>query len=329
VSGKNFEVIAIGNAIVDVLARADETFLHDHGMVSGSMQLIDESTAHQIYTDMGPAIEISGGSAANTAAGLASLGVRVGFVGKIRDDELGDVFAHDIRAAGVEFRARPATDGPATARCLILMTADAQRTMNTFLGASSLISPADIDESFVASAEIVFCEGYLWDLPEAQAALAKSMDIARAAGGKVAFSLSDSFCVDRHRAEFLELAEHRIDILFANESEICSLYEVDSFDEAAAAVAGHCEIACLTRSGKGSVVITGDGRRIEVPAHPVEVVDTTGAGDLYAAGFLHGLTSGHDLQRCAGMGSLAAAEVISHIGARPETDLTALFAAEL
>jgi sugar/nucleoside kinase (ribokinase family) len=278
---------------------------------------------------MGPAIEASGGSAANTAAGLAALGTRVGFVGKVRDDELGDVFAHDIRAVGVDFRAPAATDGPPTARCLILMTDDAQRTMNTFLGASSLISPADVDESFVADAEIVFCEGYLWDLPEAQAALVKGMDIARAAGGKVAFSLSDSFCVDRHRAAFLELAEHRIDILFANEAEICSLYQVDSFDEAAAAVAGHCEIACLTRSEKGSVVITSDGRRVEVGAHPVEVVDTTGAGDLYAAGFLHGLAGGADLERCARMGSLAAAEVISHVGARPEVDLLDLFAREL
>ena len=327
--GQSFDVIAIGNAIVDVLAHADDSFLDAHGMVSGSMQLIDEPTAHQIYAAMGPGIEISGGSAANTAAGLASLGARVGFVGRVRDDELGEVFAHDIRAAGVEFRSQPASVGPATARCLILMTTDAQRTMNTFLGASSLISPADIDESFVGGAEIVFCEGYLWDLPEAQAALAKAMDAARAAGRKVAFTLSDSFCVDRHRAEFLDLAEHRVDILFANEAEICSLYQVDSFDEAAAAVAGHCEIACLTRSDQGSVIVTSDGHRIEVPAHPVEVVDSTGAGDLYAAGFLFGLTQGDDLERCARMGSLAAAEVISHVGARPEADLTAIFAAEL
>ena len=325
--GKSLDVIAIGNAIVDVLTSADDDFLDAHGMVKGSMQLIDEATAGLLYADMGPAIEMSGGSAANTAAGIASLGGRAGFVGKIRDDELGDVFAHDIRAAGVDFQAPPATDGPPTARCLILMTSDAQRTMNTFLGVSSLISPADIDESFVATAEIVFCEGYLWDLPDAQAALAAAMDIARASGGKVAFTLSDSFCVDRHRAAFLELAEHRVDILFANEDEICSLYEVDSFDEAAERVAGHCEIACLTRSEKGSVIITADGRRVEVPAHPADVVDTTGAGDLYAAGFLHGLSRGHDLEHCARLGALAAAEVISHTGARPEVDLAALAAA--
>jgi sugar/nucleoside kinase (ribokinase family) len=324
--GKSLDVIAIGNAIVDVLTSADDAFLDAHGMVKGSMQLIDEGAARDLYGDMGPGIEISGGSAANTVAGIASLGGRAGFVGKVRDDELGEVFAHDIRAAGVEFQAAAATDGPATARCLILMTSDAQRTMNTFLGVSSLISPDDIDEAFVASAEIVFCEGYLWDLPDAQAALAKGMDIARASGGRVAFTLSDSFCVDRHRAAFLQLAEHRVDILFANEAEICSLYEVDSFDEAAERVAGHCDIACLTRSEKGSVVITADGRRVEVPAHPADVVDTTGAGDLYAAGFLHGLSQGYDLERCARLGALVAAEVISHAGARPEVDLAALAA---
>jgi len=328
-SGKSFDVIAIGNAIVDVLAPADDAFLAEHGMAKGSMQLIDEPTAHRLYADMGPAIEASGGSAANTAAGIAQLGGRVGFVGRVRDDELGEVFVHDIRATGVEFRAPAAQSGPATARCLILMTDDAERTMNTYLGASSLISPSDVDEAFVASAEVLYCEGYLWDLADAQAAMAAAMDATRAAGGKVAFTLSDSFCVDRHRAGFLELAEHRVDILFANEVEICALYEVDSFDAAAAAVAGHCEIACLTRSEKGSVVITADGRRVEVPAHPADVVDTTGAGDLYAAGFLHGLTQGDDLERCARMGALAAAEVISHVGARPVADLQALFAAEL
>lgn len=329
-SEKTLDVVAIGNAIVDVLAPADEAFLTDHGMVKGSMQLIDEDMAHQIYADMGPAIEESGGSAGNTAAGLASLGSRVGFIGRVRDDQLGEVYAHDIRSIGVDFRTPTATSGPATARCLILMTSDAERTLNTFLGAASLLSPADVDEAFVASAEVVYCEGYLWDLPDAKAALVKGMDAARASGGKVAFSLSDSFCVDRHRAEFLELAEHRIDILFANEAEICSLYEVGTFDEAAERVAGHCEIACLTRSEKGSVIITAAGERIAVPAHLVGgLVDTTGAGDLYAAGFLHGLTRGQDLERCARLGSLAAGEVIGHVGARPAVDLAELAAAEL
>ena len=329
-SDKTLDVVAIGNAIVDVLAPADEAFLAAHGMVKGSMQLIDEDAAHQLYADMGPAIEESGGAAGNTAAGLASLGSRVGFIGRVRDDQLGEVYAHDIRSIGVDFHADTATTGPATGRCLIVMTRDAERTLNTFLGAASLLSPDDVDAEFVASAEVVYCEGYLWDLPDAKAALVKGMDAARAAGGKVAFSLSDSFCVDRHRAEFVDLAEHRIDILFANETEICSLYEVDSFDEAADRVAGHCEIACLTRSEKGSVIITAGGERIEVPAHPVaELVDTTGAGDQYAAGFLHGFTHGESLERCARMGSLAAGEVISHVGARPLVNLAELVAAEL
>ncbi|HEY5156312.1 MAG TPA: adenosine kinase [Acidimicrobiales bacterium] len=327
---KSLHVVAIGSAIVDVLAHADEAFLADHGMVKGSMQLIDEDTAHRLYADMAPAIEASGGSAGNTAAGLASLGARVGFVGRVRDDQLGEVFGHDIRSMGVDFRAPAATEGPATARCLILLTSDAERTMNTFLGAASLLTPHDIDESYIASAEVVYCEGYLWDVPEAKAALVKAMDIARASATKVAFTLSDSFCVDRHRAEFLELAEHRVDILFANESEICSLYEVDTFDEAAERVAGHCEIACLTRSEKGSVIITSDGQRVAVPAHPHgPLVDTTGAGDLYAAGFLYGLTRGDSLERCGQIGSLAAGEVISHVGARPGVDLNELVAAEL
>jgi sugar/nucleoside kinase (ribokinase family) len=327
---KSLDVLAIGNAIVDVIAHADEAFLDDHGMVKGSMQLIDEDTAHRLYADMGSAIEVSGGAAGNTAAGMASLGSNVGFIGRVRDDQLGEVYAHDIRSVGVDFRAPTATDGPATARCLILVTGDAQRTMNTFLGASSLLTPDDVDEAFVASAQVVYCEGYLWDLPEAKAALVKGMDAARAAGGKVAFTLSDSFCVDRHRAEFLELAEHRVDILFANEAEICSLYEVETFDEAAARVAGHCEIACLTRSEHGSVVITGAGERVSVPAHLLGgLVDTTGAGDLYAAGFLHRYTRGYDLEECARLGSLAAGEIISHVGARPEVDLAALAAAEL
>jgi len=326
---KSFDVVAIGNAIVDVLTHTDESFLESHGMVKGSMLLIDEDAAHQIYADMGPAVEASGGSAGNTAAGIASLGGRVGFVGRIRDDQLGEVYAHDIRSIGVDYRVPAATDGPATARCFIFITSDAQRTMNTFLGASSLLSPADVDPEFVAQAEIVYCEGYLWDLPDAKAALTKGMDAAREAGAKVAFTLSDSFCVDRHRAEFVELAESRIDILFANEAEILSLYEVDTFEEAADRVAGHCEIACLTRSEKGSVVITSAGERIEVPAHPTEVVDTTGAGDLYAAGFLFGLTHGHSLTDSARLASLAAAEVISHVGPRPAVDLQALAASEL
>jgi sugar/nucleoside kinase (ribokinase family) len=326
VSAPRFDVVCVGNAIVDVIAHADESFLTDHGMVKGAMQLIEDDTAHRLYADMGSAVEASGGSAANTAAGLASFGSRVGFVGKVAADQLGDVFTHDIRAIGVHFdRLTGAPDSPATARCLILVTPDGERTLNTYLGVSSLIGPDDIDESLVADAEVVYCEGYLWDLPDAKAAIQKAMDAAHRAGRKVAFTLSDSFCVDRHRADFLALTEGSIDILFANEAEITSLYEVDTFDQAADRVSAHCEIAALTRSEKGSVVITGDGRRFEVPARPVDrVVDTTGAGDLYAAGFLCGYTSGLALDGCADLGGVGAAEIISHIGARPEVSLVEL-----
>lgn len=326
-----YDVLCVGNALVDVIAQADEAFLERHGMAKGAMQLIEDEVARSLYDDMGPGIEISGGSAANTAAGIASFGSRAAFVGKVADDQLGEVFAHDIRAAGVAFEARPATEseagGAATGRCLVLVTGDAQRTMNTYLGVAGRITPADIDPAVVASAAVVYSEGYLWDQPDAKAAIAKAMDAARAAGRKVAFTLSDGFCVDRHRAEFLELAEGRVDVLFANEVEICSLYETDDFEVALERVAGQVEIACLTRSEKGSVIATADGRRIEVPAAPVEeVVDTTGAGDLYAAGFLHGLTAGLDLAECGRLASLAAAEVISHVGARPETSLADLAA---
>lgn len=326
-SEKPLDVVCIGNAIVDVISHADESFLEAHGMVKGSMQLIDDSVALALYEDMPPAVESSGGSAANTAAGIASFGGAAAFIGKVAADTLGEVFAHDIRATGVRYHPGEVSDHQATARCLILVTADAQRTMNTFLGVSSLISPGDVDASLVATAQVVYCEGYLWDLPAAKAALVKGMDVAREAGGKVAFTLSDSFCVDRHRDEFLELAEHRVDILFANEAEITSLYQTDSFDEAAERVAGHCEIACLTRSELGSTIITGDGQRIHVDAAPIDhLVDTTGAGDLYAAGFLFGYTNGLDLTASARLGSLAAAEVITHMGARPEIDLSTLVA---
>jgi sugar/nucleoside kinase (ribokinase family) len=322
------DVVAIGNAIVDVIAQADESFLERHGMVKGSMQLIDDSVAHRLYDDMGPAVEMSGGSAANTAAGLASLGGAAGFIGRVADDVLGQVFTHDIRATGVHYEPLSlVNDDRGTARCLILVTPDAQRTLNTYLGVSGLIGPDDVDVDLVARAQVVYCEGYLWDLPDAKAAMVKAMDTAAAVGAKVAFTLSDSFCVDRHRADFLELAEHKVDILFANEAELLALYEEDDWEAAADRVAGHCELACLTRSELGSVVITEAGERLHVPAHPVSaVVDTTGAGDLYAAGFLFGHTHGLDLETSARLASLAAGEVISHVGARPEVDLSELAA---
>jgi sugar/nucleoside kinase (ribokinase family) len=320
-----FDVLCIGNAIVDVLANVDDAFVVDHGMVKGTMQLIDDATAEQLYADMPPALESSGGSAANTAAGLASFGGKVAFIGRVADDQLGKVFTHDIRALGVAYSPPSTTAEPATARCLILVNPDAERTLNTFLGASSLIGPDDVDVDIVARAQILFCEGYLWDLPEAKAALLKAMKAAGEAGNKVAFSLSDRFCVDRHRDEFLELAEKHVDILFANEDEICALYEVDDFDDAAARVAAHCELACLTRGGQGSVIVSAGADPVVVAPEPAaQLVDTTGAGDLYASGFLFGLTHGHNLAESGRLASLAAAEVISHIGARPEIDLKTL-----
>ena len=323
-SNRSLDVLCIGNAIVDVLAHTDEFFLENHGMVKGSMQLTEPDRARIIYAAMPPAVEVSGGSAANTAAGLASLDCSAAFIGKVADDELGEVFAHDIRAAGVAFHGFAATGANAaagTARCLICVTPDAQRTMNTSLGVSGQLASDDIDLSLVPTAKVVYLEGYLWDEPAAKSALRMVMGWAAEAGTRVAFTLSDGFCVDRHRAEFLELVEHHVDILFANEDEICSLYEVDDFEEAVRRVAGHCAIACLTRSEAGSVIITSSGERIDVPAAPAKLVDTTGAGDLYAAGFLSGWVQGADLLTAGRTASLVAAEAISHIGARPQVNL--------
>ncbi len=321
------DVVGIGNAIVDVLVHADAAYLDAHGLATGAMALIDAEQAASLYADMGPGVEVSGGSAANTLAGLAALGGAGAFVGMVCDDQLGQVFAHDIRAAGVAFDTPPAAEGPPTARCLIVVTPDAQRTMSTYLGACVELGPGDVDEALVAAARITYLEGYLWDPSGAKEAFRKAHRIAHQNGRRVALSLSDPFCVDRHRDEFLDLVADHIDVLFANEVEITSLYRVDSFDEALQQVRGRCEIAALTRSGKGSVIVAGDEVHV-VDAHPVErVVDTTGAGDLFAAGFLHGVTQGWDLARSARLGGLVAAEVIGHIGARPEADLAALRAA--
>lgn len=323
---RRFDVVGIGNAIVDVISHADDAFIARHGLNKGAMTLVDEARSEALYAAMGPGIESSGGSAANTMAGVASFGGRAAYIGKVRADTLGDVFAHDIRATGVAYDVPPGASGPPTARCLILVTPDAQRTMNTFLGISALLGPDDVDEELVASAAVTYCEGYLWDVEVAKQAMRKAMRIAHEAGNRVAFALSDGFCVDRHRPEFLELLDGAVDVLFANESEICSLYEVGSFEAALERVRGHCELACLTRSEKGSVLVTGDEEHV-VPADPVaRVVDSTGAGDLYAAGVLHGLTTGLDLPSCGRLGSLAAAEVISHLGARPQVPLSELAA---
>ena len=315
------DVVGIGNAIVDIIDNTDDDFLQRHGMAKGGMALIDEARAEAIYAAMGPAIALSGGSAGNTIAGLASLGARCGYIGKVRDDQLGAVFRHDITAAGVVFPTAAATSGPATARCLILVTPDAQRTMNTFLGACVNLTADDIDEPLIASARITYLEGYLYDPPAAQEAFRKAAAVARGAGRRVALSLSDSFCVERHRDDFLHLMQS-VDILFANESEITALFDTDDFDTAIRAVRGRTGLAAITRGAQGSVVVAGS-EVIPVAAARVDrVVDTTGAGDLYAAGFLHGLTTAQALGDCARLGHLAAAEVISHFGGRPETPLS-------
>ena len=319
-----FDVLGIGNAIVDVLSHADDAFLAKHALNKGGMTLIDEARAEALYAAMGPGIEVSGGSCGNTMAGVASFGGKGAYIGKVRDDQLGAVFAHDLRATGVAFDTPMATSGPATARCLILVTPNAQRTMNTYLGACTGLGPADIDPKLAASAQVTYVEGYLWDAPEAKKAVLKAFDAAHAAGRLVSITLSDSFCVDRYREEFRALIRDKVDILFGNESEIKSLYRVESFEAAVEATRKEARIAALTRSEKGSVVIKG-GETHAVPAAPVaRVVDTTGAGDLYAAGFLHGFTHGKPLAECARLGGIAAAEIISHVGARPEKPLREL-----
>jgi len=317
----SYDVLGIGNAIVDVISRADDAFLKTHTLTKGSMMLIDEARADALYGAMGPGIEVSGGSCGNTMAGVASFGGKGAYIGKVRNDQLGGVFGHDLRSIGVSFDTAAATSGPSTARCLILVTPDAQRTMNTYLGACTGLGPADIDTNVVAAAQVTYVEGYLWDEPEAKKAVLKAFDTAHAAGKLVSITLSDSFCVDRYRDEFRALVRDKIDILFGNEAEIKSLYQVDSFDKALEAARKEAKIAALTRSEKGSVVIKG-GETWAVPAAPVsKVVDTTGAGDLYASGFLYGFTRGKPLAECARLGGIAAAEIISHVGARPETPL--------
>jgi len=320
------DVVGIGNAIVDVIAQADDAFLSREGLAKGSMQLIDAARAETLYAAMGPAIEMSGGSAGNTMAGIASLGGQGAYIGKVRNDELGRVFAHDMRAGGIRFDTPALEQGPPTARSLIVVTPDAQRTMSTFLGACVELGPEDIPETLIASAQVTYLEGYLFDPPRAKAAFRKAAELAHGAGRKVSLTLSDAFCVERYRAEFLALIAGHVDILFANAAEIGALYETKDFDAALRAVRGHCEIAALTRSEKGSVVVTAK-EALPIPAAPLaKLIDTTGAGDLYASGFLFGLTHGRDLATCGRLGSLAAAEVIGHYGARPETSLAALAA---
>ncbi len=320
-----YDVVGIGNAIVDIIGRCDDAYLASHSLTKGGMQLLfDLAAVDALYKGMGPAIEISGGSAANTIVGVASLGGKAAYIGKVADDEFGRIFAHDIRASGVTYETAPAKGGAPTARSLILVTPDGERTMNTFLGVSPELNGAELKPDLIAAGKIVYLEGYLFDRDEAKAAFREAASIAAKAGRKVALTLSDGFCVDRHRDEFRQLIKEQVDILFANESEITALYQTTSFEEAARQAAVDVKLAVLTRSAKGAV-IHSDGKAIAVAAAPVaKVIDTTGAGDLYAAGFLFGFAAGRDLETCGKLGSMAAAEIISHVGARPEQPLDKL-----
>jgi sugar/nucleoside kinase (ribokinase family) len=333
-SSPRLDVLAFGNAIVDVIAQADDAFLAREAIHKGAMNLIDEARAEHLYAAMGPATIVSGGSAANTAAGLASFGARAGFVGKVRSDELGRLFAHDVRAAGVEFASSPASDGPATARSFIFVTPDGERTMNTYLGACQNLTVADVDPDQVRAAGLVYLEGYLWDPPAAKDAFVKAARIAHEADRRVALTLSDSFCVDRYRDEFLTLIrDGLVDVVFANESELRSLYQTADIDAALRALGEEAArdprfLGVCTRSEKGSIVVSRESV-VEAGAFPIAaLVDTTGAGDLFAAGFLAGLARGADHRLCAHLGALAAAEVIQHLGARPQAGLADLAAQE-
>jgi sugar/nucleoside kinase (ribokinase family) len=315
---RRFDVTAIGNAIVDVIAQAEDSLLAQHNLPKGAMNLIDAEMAEKLYAIMGPGKEASGGSAGNTIAGIAALGGKAAYIGKVAADQLGEVFTHDIRAVGVTYDTKPLVGGLPTARSLIFVTPDAQRTMQTFLGATTQLGPEDVNMDYITSSKVVYLEGYLWDQPRAKKAMRDAAIRAHEAGVKVSLTLSDAFCVARFRDEFLELAEQHVDILFANEGEILSLYQTDNFDTALQQVRKHCEIAALTRSEKGSVVVNGDEIHIIDAVKGVKVVDTTGAGDAYAAGFLYAYTQGRDLAMCGRLGGAMAAKVISHFGPRSE-----------
>ena len=317
-----FDVLCIGNAIVDVIARCDEAFLVDNSIIKGAMNLIDAERAELLYARMGPAIEASGGSAGNTAAGIASFGGRVAYIGRVADDHLGGVYAHDIRAQGVVFDSTPLSGGAPTARSMIFVTPDGERSMNTCLAAAVELGPEDVEQAKVEAAKVTYFEGYLWDPPRAKEAIRLAASHAHAAGREVAMTLSDPFCVDRYRGEFLQLMRSgTVDIVFANESELKSLYETASFETALEAIRADCRLAAVTRSEKGSVAVRG-AETVEIAPVPVEeVVDTTGAGDLYAAGFLFGYTAGRGLADCGALGSLAAGLVIGQVGPRPRQNL--------
>ena len=323
------DVVGIGNAIVDVLVQTEDSFLQAHSLQKGGMALIDEAQAEVLYQASGPGQETSGGSVANTMVGIAQLGGRTGFIGRVRNDQLGKIFSHDIRAVGARFETPAATSGATTARCLIYVTPDAERTMCTFLGASTQLEPEDLDLSMVKQTKVLYLEGYLWDSPAAKRAFIAGAEACRAAGGQVALSLSDGFCVDRHRDSFLELVNGHVDVLFANEAEIKSLYETANVDIALEKVRGCCEVTAITRSSEGSVVLSGD-QRWDIGIFSLgDLVDTTGAGDLYAGGFLHAYTQGESLERCGELGALCAGKIVTQLGARSQVCLKELMGQHL
>lgn len=325
-SEARFDVVGIGSAIVDVLAQTNDAFLSNHDAPKGTMLWVEEDQSTALYKDIGPAVEASGGSAANTMAGIASFGGKPAFIGKTKADQLGEIFAHDIQAVGVHYDTPPLTEGLATARCIILVTPDAQRTMFTYLGASGSLSAGDMNDDLISDSKVLYIEGYQWDLPETKKAIIGACETAHRAGNKVALTLSDPFVVERHRNDLFDLVNQYVDLLFGNEQEITTLFRANSFDEAVEALEGRVDVAALTRGADGAVTVTKD-KLIQTPAEPYgKVVDTTGAGDLYAAGFLYGYTQGDELKTCARLGALAAGEVISHMGARPEISLKDLAA---
>jgi sugar/nucleoside kinase (ribokinase family) len=323
-----FDVVAIGNAIVDVFASVPDAFLEEHGIGRGIMNLVDKERSSALYAAMPPAREVSGGSAANTVAGAAAIGASAAFIGKVRDDQLGQIFAHDLRAQGVHFDGpiTPADSDAETSVSMIMVSPDGERSMNTYLGASVDLVPEDLDEALLGRADWLYLEGYLFDTPEAKAAYARAIAATKNGGGKASITVSDPFCVDRHRDDFRRLISEEMDLLFANRDEILSLYQTDDLETALSQVSGDVDLAAITLSDQGAVIVRG-AERIRVPAKPVSVVDTTGAGDLFAGGVLAGLAKGADLETCAKMGCAAAGEIISHIGARPEADLRQIIAA--
>ena len=320
----SYDVVAIGNAIVDIIARCDDAFLNEQGLSKGHMQLVDQDAANKLYSAIGPAVEISGGSAANTIAGVASFGGKAAYIGKVSDDDFGRIFAHDINASGVSYQTKPAQSDTPTARSIVLVTQDAERTMSTYLGISPELDSSEVDSDLIKQSKILYLEGYLFDAPQAMEAFRLAASIAKSSDCQVSLTLSDGFCVDRHRGEFLSFIKDDIDILFANESEILSLYETQSFQTAIDNVSKDAKIAAVTRSEKGSVIVTGSNKHDVSAESASQVADTTGAGDLFAAGFLFGQAQGMALEQSAKLGHIAAAEIISHIGARPETSLREL-----